>query len=56
LNANQENSDYSRDIYKYMYDIRTSKIIGVLHHLKMYVSGTGNNDNNDNNASSCVNV
>jgi deoxyadenosine/deoxycytidine kinase len=61
LNANEENSDYSRDIYKYMYDIRASKIIGVLHHLKMYVNSSyngnnGNNSNNSNNISSCVNV
>ena len=56
LNANQENCDYSADIYKYMYNIRTSKILGVLHHLKTRVNGSGNNDNNDNNASSCVNV
>ena len=49
LNANQENSNYSADIYKYIYDIRSSKILGLLHHLKMYV-------NSDNDASSCVNV
>lgn len=55
LNANEENSDYSRDIYKYMYDIRASKIIGVLHHLKMYVNSSYNG-NNSNNISSCVNV
>lgn len=50
LNANQENSNYSADIYKYIYDIRSSKILGVLHHLKMYVNSS------DNDASSCVNV
>ena len=69
LNANEENSDYSRDIYKYIYDVRASKIIGVLHHLKTYVN-TSNNSNNSNNvrntyisncnqnekSSSCVNV
>ena len=56
LNANQENADYSADIYKYMYDIRTSKIIGVLHRLKMYVNSSSNSSSSSNNASSCVNV
>ena len=56
LNANEENSDYSRDIYKYIYDIRTSKILGVFHHLKMYVNSRDNSKNSDNNVSSCVNV
>lgn len=37
LNANQENCDYSDFIYKYVYDIRASKIIGVLHNLKTYI-------------------
>jgi deoxyadenosine/deoxycytidine kinase len=54
LNANEENSDYSRDIYKYMYDIRTSKILGVLHNLKMYVKSSETGEKN--NTSSCVNV
>lgn len=53
LNANQENSDYSSDIYKYIYNVRTSKILGVLHQLKMYVNC---DDNNNGAASSCVNV
>jgi deoxyadenosine/deoxycytidine kinase len=53
LNANQENSDYSADIYKYIYNVRTSKIIGVLHQLKMHVNC---DDNNNGTASSCVNV
>ena len=53
LNANQENSDYSADIYKYIYNVRTSKIIGVLHQLKMHVNC---HDNNNGTASSCVNV
>jgi deoxyadenosine/deoxycytidine kinase len=52
LNANEENSDYSRDIYKYMYDIRTSKIMGVLHYLKIHVKSSNSNTND----SSCVNV
>lgn len=54
LNANQENSDYSADIYKYMYNIRTSNILGVLHHLKTHVNSSepGEKDN----ASLCVNV
>jgi deoxyadenosine/deoxycytidine kinase len=59
LNANQENSDYSADIYKYMYNIRTSKILGVLHHLKTHVKSSNNNNNNNNDnasSSSCVNV
>jgi deoxyadenosine/deoxycytidine kinase len=55
LNANEENSDYSRDIYKYMYDIRTSKILGVFHNLKMYVNKS-NNDDASSSSSSCVNV
>jgi deoxyadenosine/deoxycytidine kinase len=38
LNANEENSDYSADIYKYIYDIRASKMIGVLHRLKTYMN------------------
>jgi deoxyadenosine/deoxycytidine kinase len=38
LNANEENCDYSGHIYKYIYDIRASKILGVLHHLKTYVN------------------
>ena len=54
LNANEENSDYSADIYKYIYDIRTSKNLGVLHRLKMHVNSSSNNGNS--NASLCVNV
>jgi deoxyadenosine/deoxycytidine kinase len=55
LNANEENSDYSSHIYKYMYDVRTSKIIGVLHNLKTYVNSSHVYDNSSHN-SSCVNV
>ena len=40
LNANQEKCDYSGHIYKYIYDIRASKILGVLHHLKTYVNSS----------------
>ena len=40
LNANEENSDYSADIYKYIYDIHASKIIGILHHLKTYITAS----------------
>ena len=40
LNANQENCHYSGHIYKYIYDIRASKILGVLHHLKTYVNSS----------------
>jgi deoxyadenosine/deoxycytidine kinase len=52
LNANEENADYSADIYKYIYDIRASNIIGVLHHLKMYVNSSsssisGNSSNSN---------
>ena len=53
LNANEENSDYSSHIYKYMYDVRASKVIGVLHHLKTYVNSSGINKENN---SLCVNV
>jgi deoxyadenosine/deoxycytidine kinase len=57
LNANEENSDYSAHIYKYIYDIRASKILGVLHYLKMYVNSSNSSSNSSNNyASSCVNV
>jgi deoxyadenosine/deoxycytidine kinase len=57
LNANEENSDYSAHIYKYIYDIRASKILGVLHHLKMYVnSSNGGSKSSNSYASSCVNV
>ena len=56
LNANQENSDYSADIYKYMYDIRTSKILGVLHRLKMYVNNVNSSNDAAASSSSCVNV
>lgn len=66
LNANEENSDYSENIYKYMYDIRASKIIGVLHNLKTYIHTSNdikmmfNDDTSliDSQASSslCVNV
>jgi deoxyadenosine/deoxycytidine kinase len=38
LNANEENCDYSEDIYKYIYDIRASSIIGVLPRLKTFVN------------------
>ena len=40
LNANEENCDYSGHIYKYIYDIRASKILGVLHHLKTHVNSS----------------
>jgi deoxyadenosine/deoxycytidine kinase len=40
LNANEENCDYSAHIYKYIYDIRASKILGVLHHLKTHVNSS----------------
>ena len=53
LNANEENSNYSSDIYKYIYDNRSSKILGVLHHLKMYVNSSSDHDAS---SSSCVNV
>jgi hypothetical protein len=43
VNANEENSDYSADIYKYIYDIRASKIIGVLYHLKTYINASTRN-------------
>ena len=60
LNANQENADYSADIYKYMYDIRTSKILRVLHHLKTYLNSSSNSSNvahtSSSSSSSCVNV
>jgi len=64
LNANEENSDYSRHIYKYMYDVRASKIIGVLYNLKTYVNTSGDDDrkmyvpsyNQHDITSSCVNV
>lgn len=60
LNANQENGDYSECIYKYIYDIRTSNILGVLHNLKTYVSGNSNRRDTYNgehhNSSSCINV
>lgn len=50
LNANEENCDYSAHIYKYIYDIRASKILGVLHHLKTYVNcGKCNVHYHDNN-------
>jgi len=66
LNADEECGDYSAHVYKYMYDIRASKIIGVLHNLKTYVPTS--NDikmmfNDDSSlkhsqvsSSSCVNV
>lgn len=38
LNANQENNDYSRQIYEYICEIRSSKLIGVLHNLKTYIN------------------
>ena len=38
LNANQENNDYSRQIYEYICEIRSSKVIGVLHNLKTYIN------------------
>ncbi len=67
LNANEENSDYSEHIYKYIYDIRASKILGVLHNLKTFVDCSKNSKNihtrhsdstcNQNeNISLCVNV
>lgn len=60
LNANEENGDYSENIYKYMYDVRASRIIGVLHHLKLYVNGSGTRrdgcNGENHNSSSCVNV
>ena len=37
LNANEDNCDYSERIYKYIYDIRASTIIGVLPRLKTYM-------------------
>jgi deoxyadenosine/deoxycytidine kinase len=40
LNANEENCDYSGHVYKYIYDIRASKILGVLHHLKTHVNSS----------------
>jgi deoxyadenosine/deoxycytidine kinase len=54
LNANEENSDYSANIYKYMFNIRASKIIGVLHNLKTYVMNSSNIEKENN--SLCVNV
>lgn len=53
LNANEENGDYSENIYKYIYDVRASRILGVLHRLKVYVNGSSGttcknkDDNND---------
>jgi len=38
LNANEENNDYSRQIYEYICEIRSSKVIGVLHNLKTYIN------------------
>ena len=38
LNANEENGDYSRHIYDYICEIRSSKVIGVLHNLKTYIN------------------
>ena len=52
LNANEENSDYSEYVYKYIYDVRASKILGVLHQLKTYVNSSGKNEN----IYLCVNV
>jgi len=54
LNANEENSEYSEYIYKYIYDIRASKIIGVLHNLKTYIYSS--NSSNQDVSSLCVNV
>jgi deoxyadenosine/deoxycytidine kinase len=60
LNANEENCDYSENIYKYMYDVRASRILGVLHRLKVYINGSGASRDTYNgeihNSSSCVNV
>ena len=65
LNANEEDSNYSAHVYKYMYDIRASKVIGVLHHLKTYVHTSNDikivyNDESSlahsQISSSCVNV
>jgi deoxyadenosine/deoxycytidine kinase len=38
LNANEENNDYSSQIYDYICEIRSSKVIGVLHNLKTYIN------------------
>jgi deoxyadenosine/deoxycytidine kinase len=38
LNANEENNDYSRQIYEYICEIRSSRVIGVLHNLKTYIN------------------
>ena len=38
LNANEENGDYSKQIYDYICEIRSSKVIGVLHNLKTYIN------------------
>ena len=48
LNANEENGDYSRHIYDYICEIRSSNVIGVLHNYKTYINGcnavNGNGD------------
>jgi deoxyadenosine/deoxycytidine kinase len=42
LNANEEDCDYSGHIHNYICEIRSSKIIGVMHHLKTYVNSSNN--------------
>ena len=55
LNANEENGDYSRHIYDYICEIRSSKVIGVLHNYKTYINGcTTGNVNNSNGGYSTV--
>ena len=64
LNANEENGNYSEHIYEYIYDIRASKMLGVLYNLKMYVNSSNDvrkmnhsyDSTRDHNTYSCVNV
>ena len=54
LNANEENGDYSRQIYDYICEIRSSKVIGVLHNLKTYINSCNTVSGNDGGYSAVV--
>lgn len=54
LNANEENGDYSKHIYDYICEIRSSRVIGVLHNLKTYINSCNVVNGNGNGGYSAV--